>query len=296
MNRILITGASGFIGQRVVLALRGSGYEIHTIHNSARQMTDSRNHQLDLMNPQAVDRLMERVQPTHLMHLAWYAEHGKFWTSPLNLDWVTASLHLFRSFVNNGGQRAVFAGSCAEYDWSHSPLNEETSPSNPGTLYGVCKNSLRQMIEKFAQQSSVSVAWGRIFFLYGRGEHPNRLIPSILQPLLSDKQAVVRSGAHVRNLMHVEDVAAAFTAILKSPLNGIVNVADEPPISLGDVARMIGDLTGKTNLLHIEHAEGTRDNPIMLTADTARLRSIGFTPRFSLREGLVSLIDAKEPA
>jgi nucleoside-diphosphate-sugar epimerase len=295
VKRILITGASGFIGQQVVLALRGSGYEIHTIHNSARQMSDSRNHTLDLMDRPQVSRLMEKLQPTHLMHLAWYAEHGKFWTSPLNLDWVSASLHLFQSFVNNGGQRAVFAGSCAEYDWSHSPLNEESSPSNPGTLYGVCKNSLRQVLEKFAAQSNVSVAWGRIFFLYGHGEHPNRLIPSILQPLLNDKPAAVRSGAHIRNLMHVEDVAGAFAAILNSSVKGIVNVAGDEAMTLGDVARLIGELTGKSHLLQIEQAEGTRDNPIMLTADTAKLHSIGFTPKYTLRDGLATLIDPREP-
>jgi len=291
VKRLLITGASGFIGRQAVLALRGSADEIHAVHHTARQMSDSRNHAVDLMNPDQVDRLMERVQPTHLLHLAWYAEHGKFWTSPLNLDWVAASLHLFQSFVTNGGHRAVFTGSCAEYDWAASPLNEETSPSSPGTLYGVCKNSLRQMIEKF---TPIPVAWGRVFFLYGPGEHPNRLVPSILNPLLKDQPAVVRSGGHIRNLMHVNDVAAAFAAILKSPVTGIVNVASAQAVSLGDVARMLGELTGKSHLLRIEQAEGTPQNPLVLTADTAKLSSLGFVPRYSLRDGLSTLLSSKE--
>jgi nucleoside-diphosphate-sugar epimerase len=294
-NRILITGASGFIGRQVVLQFRGSADEVHTVQHTARQMSDSRNHTVNLMDPQQVDRLMERVQPTHLLHLAWYAEHGKFWTSPLNLDWVAASLHLFQSFVKNGGQRAVCAGSCAEYDWSApatapSQLQmalRESSPSNPNTLYGVCKNSLRTILEKF---TPIPLAWGRLFFLYGPGEHPNRLVPSILNPLLNDQPAIVRSGAHVRNLMHVSDVAAAFIAILKAPVTGIVNIAGGEAVSLGDVARMLGELTGKSHLLRIEQAEGTPQNPLVLTADTAKLASLGFASRYSLREGLATLL------
>jgi dTDP-L-rhamnose 4-epimerase len=241
------------------------------------------------------------------------------------MDWVAASLRLFQEFANHGGQRAVFAGTCAEYDWqpptpvsgvlrrpgsigANDPalrstsepasgdlqLNELTSPSNPSTLYGVCKNSLRLIIESYAKQLSIPVAWGRIFFLYGPDENPGRLVPSILQPLLKDQPAVVRSGGHVRNLMHVEDVARAFAAILNSDVTGIVNVADPHAVSLGDVAKMLGELTGKSDLVKVEQAPGTPQNPRFLTADVARLSSIGFAPKYSLREGLSTLLSTKE--
>src|SRR5579862_8460328 len=125
-RRILVTGSSGFIGRQAVLALRSqlgrAADEIHTVQHTARQMSDSRNHTVNLMDPEQVGRLMERVKPTHLLHLAWYAEHGKFWASPLNLDWVSASLQLFQSFISHGGKRAVFAGTCAEYDWTPKPV------------------------------------------------------------------------------------------------------------------------------------------------------------------------------
>ncbi len=296
MKRVLVTGASGFIGRQAVLTLRGSADEIHTVQHTARQMSDSRNHTANLMDHDQVKRLMERVQPTHLLHLAWYAEHGKFWTSPLNLDWVTASMWLFQAFAVNGGTRAVFAGTCAEYDWSGSPLIEETTPSSPATLYGVCKNSLRLIIQRFAAQVGITVAWGRVFFLYGPGEHPSRLIPSILNPLLRDQPAIVRSGSHLRNLMHVNDVAGAFVKILNSDATGIINIADAEAITLGDVAKLIGELTGKSHLLHIEQAAGTKENPLMLTADVRRLASLGFTPKFNLREGLATLLITREPA
>jgi len=291
VKKILITGASGFIGRQAVLALRGGGDEVHTVHYKTRQMSDSRNHTVDLLDPEQVTRLFKRVAPTHLIHLAWFTEHQKYWTSPMNLDWVAASLQLFQTFVANGGQRAVFAGTCAEYDWSAPvPFNETTSPSVPATLYGTCKNSLRQMIEKFAEQSSISLAWGRLFFLYGPGEKPDRLIPSVLHSLRSDQPAIVKSGSHVRNLMHVHDAARALVHLLNSSAKGIVNIASDEAVALGDAARTLGELTGKSNLIRIEQAEETPQNPRVLTADTARLFSLGFTANYSLQRGLSNLV------
>ena len=58
------------------------------------------------------------IRPEVLIHLAWYAEHGKYWTSPENVRWVEASLALLRGFAAAGGRRVVMAGTCAEYEWS----------------------------------------------------------------------------------------------------------------------------------------------------------------------------------
>jgi nucleoside-diphosphate-sugar epimerase len=291
MNRVLVTGSSGFIGRNVVMELARRGYEVHAVDVRKAEAADSVAwHQLDLFDARAVDELIERIKPTHLMHLAWYAEHGKFWNSPLNLDWVGASARLFKSFVAGGGKRAVFAGTCAEYDWSHSHLSEDSTPSNPATLYGVCKNSLRQIVESFARQSNVEAAWGRIFFLYGPEEDARRFIPSVLNPLRNGQPAVVRSGSHVRDFMHVQDVARAFAAILDSPIRGIANVASGEAVRLGDLARVLAEFTHAESRLEIQDGPASADNPLVLTADVQKLKSIGFKPNYSLRQGLATLI------
>jgi nucleoside-diphosphate-sugar epimerase len=83
---------------------------------------------------------------------------------------------------------------------------------------------------------------------------------------------------------------------LNSDITGIVNVADKDAVSLGDVARLLGTLTGKSDLLKIEQAPGTPQNPRVLTADVSRLSSIGFAPKYSLQEGLSTLVPNKESA
>src|SRR5439155_6654344 len=132
----------------------------------------------------AVRALLAAVRPTHLLHLAWIATPGVYWTSPENHRWVEASLHLLRCFAAGGGRRAVLTGTCAEYDWSAAGVCHETqTPLRPTTVYGVCKDELRRRAEEVCRAAGVSLAWARLFFLYGPGEHPARLFPGVVQAL-----------------------------------------------------------------------------------------------------------------
>jgi nucleoside-diphosphate-sugar epimerase len=187
MQKILITGATGFIGRHCVRLLLEKGYDVHAVstHTHSSKESKAQWHRADLLESGAVFELMERVQPDALLHLAWYAVPGKYWTSTENFRWVRASLDLFQSFQEQGGRRIVVAGSCAEYDWSGDGVCSETkTPLRPATLYGSCKHALRIMLEAFAKQSNLSVAWGRIFFLYGEHEYPSRLVASVIRSLL----------------------------------------------------------------------------------------------------------------
>src|SRR5262245_30191344 len=103
MKKLLVTGAGGFIGRRCLALLEGRGYEVHALASRAS---------CDLLDAGAIDALLERVRPTHLLHLAWIAEPGVFWTSRDNLAWLEAGVHLARRFFDAGGVRAVGSGSC----------------------------------------------------------------------------------------------------------------------------------------------------------------------------------------
>jgi nucleoside-diphosphate-sugar epimerase len=293
VKRILITGASGFIGRHVVASLADQGYEIHAV--DLRRGPSAANviwHETNLLDTKQVSDLFRTILPTHLLHFAWYAEHGKFWSSPLNLDWVAASIGLFKSFAEAGGRRAVFAGSCAEYDWAGSePLVEDKTPCEPGSLYGGCKNATRQVVQSYASQAGVSVAWGRIFFLYGPDENPNRLIPSILRPMLEGKPGYCRSGDHVRDLLHVYDVAFAFVALLQSEVKGPVNIGSGDRITLGEVSRRVARIVGREDLLTVDRQPPTPENPAVILADVNRLRrEVGWKPRYDLTSGLEQVV------
>ena len=109
--KILLTGASGFLGRGVVDLLSCQG--IDTIVAGRRLphgILASNFLQVDLLGSVNFDELVKSSGATHLLHLAWYTEHGKYWTSPINLRWVDATVRLTEAFCLAGGQQVVLAG------------------------------------------------------------------------------------------------------------------------------------------------------------------------------------------
>src|SRR6266852_4346996 len=115
---VVVSGAGGFIGRWSVPRLIACGYEVHAVAARApgrelpAQLSGAEIHYADLLREESVDALMREVRPSHLLHFAWVATPGAYWTSPENRHWLAASQHLLRSFQGNGGMRAVMAGSC----------------------------------------------------------------------------------------------------------------------------------------------------------------------------------------
>lgn len=294
MKRIAITGPTGFLGMHVIPFLIDRGYEIHALDTRLPNHAPGGVifHKCNLLDTRSVEKLMKEIQPEYLLHFAWYVVPGKFWHAIENLQWVAASLNLFENFIINGGKRIVFAGTCAEYDWEYKELSEKSTPLNPSTFYGIAKNELRSIVEKTAKQFDVSMAWGRIFFLYGPNEQRGRLVPDIINNLLQGNPAPSSHGNQLRDFMHVKDVARAFVDVLESKWTGAVNIASGNTVALADVVRKIGDITGRTDLLRIGEIPASPNDPECLSADVHILQDvIGFKPEYDLTGGLENTVD-----
>ncbi|MET3713201.1 nucleoside-diphosphate-sugar epimerase [Sphingomonas trueperi] len=286
--RVLVTGSSGFVGRHVIDQLVARGVNVVASSRSPMGRHDVDHVAADLTQPGAATALIEKVQPTHLLHLAWNAVPGQFWNAADNLDWCAASLALLRSFHAVGGKRAVVAGSCAEYDWTGAgQLDEALSPINPATLYGVAKDALRRMVLRDAEQHGHSVAWGRIFWLYGPGEAPGRLVSDVAVALRDGRTAAVSAGTQRRDFLHVSDVAGAFVAALHSEYRGIFNVSSGTPVSIRDVVGCLSEAMERPEGVHYGARPTQPGEPPLLYGTVDRLqREIGFRPIFGLRDGL----------
>jgi nucleoside-diphosphate-sugar epimerase len=302
-KRVLVSGASGFIGRWSVPPLLRLGYEVHAVlsGHSKRDLPEplrgTKIHVADLFDESAIDALMSAVRPTHLLHFAWIATPGVYWTSAENFRWVAASEHLLRAFHARGGTRVMMAGSCAEYDWSRVAVcHESSSPlANDAaaviTPYAECKIALQTALAEFGHQKQLSTAWGRIFFQFGPDEHPDRLVPSVICNLLQNREAPTSHGRQIRSFLHVADVGAAFAAVLDSDVEGPVNIGSDERIALADLIDRIGRQIGRADLLRIGARPAPPQEPSLLVPDIHRLRDqVRWRPRLSLDEGLADTI------
>lgn len=293
MKKILVTGASGFIGRHCLPALLEKGYEVHAL--SRKSLPDFEKdviwHNQNFLDGEKTQRLIEDVRPSYCLHFAWNTESGKYWTTPENLHWVAASLSLLDSFHQNGGERFVGAGTCAEYDWRYGHCVEAVTPLAPATLYGTCKNAFQTILTSFSANSSVSSAWGRVFFLYGPYENPTRLTSNVITSLLRNEPALCSQGAQIRDFMHVSDVANAFVCLLESKATGAVNIASGKPTSIKDFVNQIADALNGRDKLMFGAIPTQKNEPALLTADIGRLTNeVGFLPKYSIDTGIEQTI------
>jgi nucleoside-diphosphate-sugar epimerase len=284
----MLTGATGFVGRHTLAALLESGHEVHAIARSrGPEASGVVWHEVDLL---AGSEVVAEVEPEILVHLAWYAEHGKFWSSQENVHWVEVSLALLRAFVAVGGRRAVIAGTCAEYEWSREVYPEDAIKC-PATLYGAAKHGLHTIASVYAEQAGLSLAWGRLFFLYGPYEAPERFVPSLVRGLLAGESTPMTAGTQRRDFLHVTDAGAAFAALAASDVVGPVNVASGKAVVLRELAQQVADRIGHGERLQIGARPMPEGEPPALVADIARLRDeVEWMPKIGLEEGLDSVI------
>lgn len=275
MKSVLVTGASGFIGGHCLPLLVASGYEIHAVSNTGvpQSTRGVAWHRCNLLDAPQVDDLLANVRPTHLLHLAWYAEPRKFWASAENVNWLQASANLVQTFARHGGRRVVAAGSCAEYDWASGHCSETTTPLRPATLYGACKLSFQICLEAYCREFGLTSAWGRVFFLYGPNEPQEKFVASIILSLLRGQPARCSQGDQVRDFLYVRDTAQAFVTLLDSEAIGPMNIASSEPISVAKIATRVAEKVGCLGLLELGALPTRAGEPQTLTADNLRLRT-----------------------
>ena len=287
--KVLLTGGSGFLGRHVLAALARHGIETVAVGRRKPEAA-SAFIEADLLAAADFAEIVRDAGATHLLHLAWYAEHGKYWTSPLNLRWADATARLAEAFCDGGGKKLVIAGTCAEYDWSHGICLEDTTPLAPATLYGAAKDAARRLAMAVCGQHGVPCAWGRIFLPFGPGEAPQRLIPALIDVFAGKRAPFGVNAEACRDFLHASDVAEGFVALLHRG-EGAFNISSGEPVRLANLVALLAEMLDADPRAVLDLPGGRSGEPSLLAGDTAKLKALGWDKRIALRDGLQEMID-----
>ncbi len=295
-RRVLVTGASGFIGAAVVRHLVASGERPYVL----LRPTSSRHRlqavlpacvivETDLADEAGLARALAEIRPTHCIHLAWYAVPGSYHHAPQNLEFVAMSARLARAVADAGCGRFVGIGTCFEYDTRYGYLQEDLTPLAPLNLYAASKAAFWHYAQQFPQMRPL---WLRLFYQYGPHESPQRLVPAIITRLLRDERVETTPGEQVRDYLHVDDVASAVCAAMDSRLTGAVNIGSGVPCRVTDLIAIIEAALGKTHLVARGALHYNPADPMFICASNQRLRqATGWQPRYTLQSGLQDVIE-----
>lgn len=300
-SKIIVSGATGFIGSHCLKQLLDAGFEVHALTRSLPSQDSKRQllqhpalfwHAVDLQNHANVQVLVHSISAQLLMDLAWDTTPATYLHDFNNLNWIQSSLNLTRCFIASGGQRILGCGTCAEYDWSAGYLTEYNTPYKSGTLYSASKIALRQLTSQICKDAKTSFVWVRPFFVHGPHEHHSRFVPQLINNAIQNKVLQMPPQAHrVRDYLPIQEAANAIVACLLSQQEGDFNIASGQAIMLSDLAKTIafevGNVLGqKIELLGMAQSSvNTVDD--FVVGNTFRLNTlVGWKPSGDVSSGL----------
>lgn len=292
MKKVLITGASGFIGRQVTKQMLERGYTVYAPSNSSalEEQKGVVTCEMDLFDREKLISYLREHKFENLIHLAWYVGpkcHMNFG----NADWLSLSLDMIKEFIANGGKKFLGAGSVSEYDFSYGLLREKETPLDNHSLYGQAKAALFKVGGGMCRQAGVDFKWARIFNLYGPYERAARLMPSVICSMLKGEDVKVSPCTKFLDYLHVEDTAAGIAALFDSSVCGAVNISSGKPVQLRAIVEEIARLTNfKGNILWGALEENFAD-PVLVGANERLTKEVGWSPKYTLTSGLEQTIN-----
>jgi nucleoside-diphosphate-sugar epimerase len=254
-RKILITGATGFVGRQILLSL--GKQEVALIPVVRKGKEDLVSHLPNIESVISTPDLFQEdeswwCRKCHnidvVIHAAWYVEPGKYLQSPKNLDCLIGSLNLAKGLAQAGVRRFIGIGTCFEYELSAGVLSVNTA-LNPLTPYAAAKASLFLALSQWLPSKSIKFAWCRLFYLYGEGEDKRRLVPYLHEKLQKGQEAELTSGKQIRDFLDVAEAGNMIAEVALGTQEGAINTCSGVPITVRQLAEKIADGYSRRDLL-----------------------------------------------
>lgn len=248
--RILITGAAGFVGKRILPVLKN--HEVLILTRSS--VWENHSHftylQCDLAQLDTVKEELSSFDPEVCIHLAW--EGLPDYSLKMCQHNFNISVNLIKMMGDLGCRRIFVSGSCWEYGDISGKVTEEDTPCKIG-LFASFKTSLRLVATSLSDEYGFELIWGRIFFAYGPGQRETSLIPTCIKSFKNNQVPDIKTPNVINDFIHVDDVAKYILAMVEGQYaTGLYNIASGIPVTILDIVYIIAELLGKTSLLDLK--------------------------------------------
>lgn len=285
MTKILITGATGFVGATLTRSLIEKGFEISITarRNSDYWRLDNYKDQLDnifyidLADRDAVFDMIKTIVPDVVFHVATYggfaSQQDKNLIIRTNID---GTINLLDACIENGVKRFINTGSSSEYGIKHEPM-KETDNCEPVNLYGITKLAGTNYCSMIGKLKSYKVCTLRLFSPYGELEDSSRLFPSILKSLEKGEQPRLSKPDSVRDFIEIERVISVYHQMISADFEdgGIYNVGSGKQKSIQEFYWHVANSLGITNITPIWGEAASRAvEPRKWEADIKKLKAL----------------------
>lgn len=303
--KVLVTGATGFVGACLARHMVAQGHEVHvfTREKSNRWriqdlLGQMREHFVDLTDADCVQTAISHIRPEGIFHLATY---GGFADQQDTTAIVTANflgtVNLLRACERVGFDFFINTGSSSEYGIKQEPMRE-TDVAEPVGDYGVSKLAATAFCHSEAVQKELPIVTIRLFSPYGYWDDPKRLIPYVIQSFLKNEVPLLSTTHSVRDYIFIEDILQLYQKMAETPklAGGIYNAGSGLQTSIGEVVKIIREIMGSEIVPAWGSIGAKRMEPSVWVADTDKTRQLGWQARVDLREGLRRTIEWQKEA
>jgi nucleoside-diphosphate-sugar epimerase len=266
-ERVLLTGASGFIGRQILTYLLKQGFQVDVvIRNGSNIVLQDMAHVVsviftDDLFAENEDWWIKTFKNTDIViHAAWFTKPGEYLESPKNYECMQGTLRMARASIKAGVRRFIGIGTCFEYDLDYELLAIDT-PLKPATPYARAKVSTFEGLTELLSVGGVEFAWCRLFYLYGEGENRKRLVPYIRSMLEIDAEVELSDGNQIRDYLDVQEAGRLIVGIARSKSQGPINICSGIPITVRELAEDIAAEYGKKELLRFGARPNLKSDP-----------------------------------
>lgn len=277
--KVLVTGATGFVGRHLVDALLARGCEVRAVARNAETAASlpwinavefvAADIHADELNSAALTDGIDA-----LVHLAWpgLPNYQALFHVERNL---MADYRFIKSAVEAGVSQVLVTGTCFEYGQQSGPLSEQTAPQ-PSNPYGLAKNTLRLFLENLQQVQPFTLQWARLFYLHGEGQNPNSLLAALDRAIdAGDDSFNMSGGEQLRDYLAIETAAGYLAAILhQRDFDGVINCASGQPISVRALVERRVRERGASIELNLGHYPYATHEPMAFWAVADRLQQL----------------------